>query len=317
MKKMNRFILASLLIAACLLAFSVCTNAEELSEKASSVGTFPSYVLGNPEMDMQQVLDEKISPGEVDASYHFMITWPPNSYTYDTSVFLVEYNVSPKYWEELSNPNYQGIIDSLDPGYPTVYVPLFGEVADLNGNMQERVIGHIKVSYNFFENDYTARLAPYNTTNSDFSDGTAYEFYEKISNYLEQSNTKPEQVLMIRHPNSLSVGKEIIAVIKTEDDTVILDLSDSLHLSDSMSPSAVAYTVEEYRTRRLEVEKELYQTVGSWEEIVAGGSSASGQNKPIAIDVDQWAWIPFVLLGVATVGAVVVVLFKRVKFRRQ
>ena len=84
-------------------------------------------------------------------------------------------------------------------------------------------------------------------------------FYEEIADYIEQNNINATQTFLILYPYTRSSNREMIAVIQTEEDTIILDMYDTCHLTTSTNAPTIAYSVEEYRALRMEAEKTLYQ----------------------------------------------------------
>lgn len=205
----------------------------------------------------------------------------PENYTVDLSMYLVEYAVSPEYWNNVSELNYKGVTSAIDSRYPTIYVPMFGEIADSSEKVLRRVIGHIKLSYDWILQDYKLGMVLYNLSSESYRDMKEIWFHEEIMDYLTRNKVIPQQIFMIRYPSSLWDMHEKIAVIQTATDTVILDLSNSLQLSESeiKTDRAPAYSISEYSVLRKEVEKEAYKEAVGWEENPAGGNLGIGPNN--------------------------------------
>lgn len=303
MKKITHIILCVLLFAICSSAFSICCFAED-SKPSVDVGAFPSNLIDESKIDVSSLIREKATKERIDKLYNLSSSklGLPKSYRLDPDVYVLEYFVSQPFWNGVKEMNYKGLTETWSnvSAYPTIYVPLFGEIADSQGEPHNRVIGHVKLSYDWIDKEYGCSPVLYGFSASNYKDGQPRSF-EALFNYFTQSKIVAEQVFLIRHSNSFSDFMETVAVIKTENDTVILDISDSLHLTSSMDDPAVAYSIEEYRTRRLEVEKELYKTVDSWEDVPFGGS---GSSNPNASQNNVGKWVPYVIFGILAVGGV-------------
>lgn len=112
---------------------------------------------------------------------------------------------------------------------------------------------------------------------------------------------------MIRYPSSLSDGHEKIAVIQTKDNAVILDVSNSLNINMETREYS-AYTVSEYRTLRMEIEKNLYKTATGWDDNPVGGNvdlSQDEEHNPVG------EWSLGVIIISIFVGVVAFLLFKK------
>ena len=324
-KKSTHIIFVLLLFALCFSAFSICCYAEDFKLSAD-VNVIPSNPIGEPKFDIPSMIQRVVTEELVRERYEIYRTEKPKNYRYDQSFYLIEHGVSKEYWEEMSEMSYQGLTeksDNFDCNYPTVYIPIFGDVPDEKGALQNRFIGYIRLHYNSFAKDYLFQLVLYSIADPDFKEKKNIWFYDDIVDYLSQNNVVAQQIFLIRHPLSMRESEGRVAVVQTNDGNVtILDVSNTLQLDDSKKTANIAYTIQEYRSLRLNVEKELYQAGDGAEHLGGGGNASLEPNDasntvPRSPHVGQWAWIPFVLLGVATVGAVGVVLFKRVKLRRQ
>ena len=275
--KIFRYINRSLLIiTAFLLALPLPILAQS-SDAINDESAFISNTIAEPAVNIQNIIQEKVTKEIVDARYRIFSAEKPDEYTYDPTVYLVEYNVSTDYWNRVETLDYQGLCNAIDHNYPTIYIPLFADLADTSGKLHNRVIGHIKLSYNWSKKDYSLGMSLYNLSSDEFKDRENIWFYEEISEYLAQSKKSAQQVFLIRYPTSLSDGHEKIAVIKTDDATVILDVSNSLKIdsTEMRNGRAKAYTLDQYRTSRMEIEKTLYQASDGWESNPAGGNTAS------------------------------------------
>jgi hypothetical protein len=239
-----------------------------------------SSAIGQPENDIDTIIKENATEERVQEWYNmFKVDMP---LTYDTSIYLLEYHVSTEYWSEVSEMSYEGMIEPIK-SYPTIYIPLFGEIADTNGILFNRVIGYIKLSYDARDEGYKLRMTMYNLSSDSYKDRETFGFYENIVNYLNRDKVIAQQIFMIKYPSSLTDGQDIIAVIKTSDSTIILDVGDSLRTITLMSEIQTPhpYSITEYSSLRKEVEKEIYRTADGWENNPAGGNVVQNQNDEI------------------------------------
>ena len=280
MKKINSILLAMMVIIGCCLSFMITVFAET-APMDETPRVISSTAIGTPKFDIQSILEEKVTKECVDESYGASSLERPQEYTYDTSIYLLEYNVSTEYWDTVSEMTYKGMTDALDSGHPTIYVPIFGEIADTKGNMLNRVIGHIKLSYDWTADDYKFRMTLYNLTSEDFKDKKNVWFYETIVDYLNDRKEIAQQVLLIQCPTAGSHGSEQIALIQTENNTAILDISNTLRVEtdETQTNQSFAYSISEYITLRKNVE--------------------SNQNAKPTYDFKLLYWLLILPIGVA------------------
>lgn len=312
MKTFRYYATAVIAIVVCLVTFSV-TGFAEASVAESPLKKCVSKPIAEPAIDIDAVIQKEMTDAIIKEWYSMFPDMKPEEYTVDTSFYLLEYYVSTDYWDEVTSFDYEGMTAHIDPAYPTIYIPIFGDIADTNGKIHNRAIGYFKLSYEpWIEKDYRLSSAMYNLASDDYKDGNVVGSYEKITDYLVKSKVDTRQVFLIRYPNSLSEEMEQIAVIQTENDTVILDVSNSLHIGTDIMMEATAYSIAEYREQRMELEKELYQTIGRWEDNPAGGNVLGRQDD----DRNLWVeYLPFILGAVAILGGIVILV--RMKYRKR
>lgn len=264
MNMMKRILIIVMTVIVCLSAFPLCTFAEA-SDATDFDGIFVSEPIGKPEIDIELLIKNRVTKELVDEIYYTKTTGRLKEYTLDHSIYLLEYPVSTDYWNNVSSMDYKGLTDAIYDSYPNIYIPLFGDVSDSKGKMHNRVIGHVKLTYDWSDKDYRFSMGVYDVSNNDYKDKKTLWISEKISEYLKQNETVAEQVFLIKYPSSVAehLEKEV-AVIKTKDDTIILDITNSLRNNET--GQAIAYNISEYRALRMEIEKEIYQVaVGGWE----------------------------------------------------
>lgn len=306
MKIVNRITLTLLIIVGCMFSFAICSFAEA-STTTGKIGVVVSNTIGKPKVDIESILNDKVTEELVAERYSMFSIEKPDQYTFDTSVYLIEYTVSTDYWNNVSTMNYKGLTEVIDYSYPTIYIPLFGDIANMEGDILNRVIGHIKLSYDWTNCDYRLGMSLYNLTDSDYRDKKNVWFYEEIADYIDQSKFIVQQAFLIRYPSSLSDGHEKIAVIQTKDNAVILDVSNSLNINMETREYS-AYTVSEYRTLRMEIEKNLYKMATRWDDNPVGGNvdlSQGEEHNPVG------EWSLGVIIISIFVGVVAFLLFKK------
>jgi len=307
MNATKRILLMTMTVIIMILSFVINVFAE--TTNATGITTeISSSTIGQSKIDIKDIIIEKATEEIVQERYNMFTVDKPQKFTFDTAIYLLEYNVSTEYWTKVSEMSYDGMTTSIDYSYPTIYIPLFGEIADTNGTLFNRVIGHIKLSYDWGSKDYKLGMTIYNLVSEDYKDMKKLWFYEEIADYLNRNKVIAQQVFMIRYPSSLSDGHEKIAVIKTSDRTVILDVSNSLNTATAGKNSnrALSYSIAEYSGLRKEVEKEVYRTAEGWENNPAGGKVVKNQNDKIT---DRY-WILYCLV-ILSFGVVITIVINK------
>lgn len=294
----------------CAVSCSFCFASAVFAEESNGLISLP---IAEPAMDIETVINDTITDALVKERYETFALEKPENYTFDTSVYILEYNVSTDYWGEVTSFDYNGLTEKIDYNYPTIYIPLFGDIENSDGVISNRVIGSIKVYYNWMKNDYKFNMMLHNLESENYKNRINEDFYEKITDYISQNDIAAQQTFLIRYPSSLSFNQEVIAVIQSETDVVILDMFDTCRIqTESTVFQTIAYSVEEYRSLRMEAEKTIYQKAEDWETNPAGGIANVSQDKAVKgllFDV-----LPYALLVVVLVGAIfAVILIKRKK----
>lgn len=271
-----------------------------------------SKPIAEPAINIEAMISEKVTEARVSEYYGFT-TDTPEHYTYDTSVYLLEYSVSTDYWSNVQSLDYRGLTEAIYSAYPTVYIPLFGDIEDSNDVVSQRVIGYIKLRNDGGTNDYVFSMGIYNLPSEDYINKKTRVIYESIADYINQNKVDVQQVFLIRYPNSLSDSLEKIAVIQTDNDTIILDVSNSLHLENDNTTDSLytAYSIAEYRERRMELEKDLYGPSNGWANNPAGGNVSQNNSKPRIL-----TFLPYIIVILIIILTVVVVFAIR-KLRKQ
>lgn len=308
MKKAIRITTTILTVICCLFPLSVCCFASISTAEINSVVI--SEPIGTPKIAIETVINDLVTKERVEERYGLYRSMKkPDRVTYDTSVYLLEYLVSPEYWNEVSTMDYDGLTAQIFCDYPTIIIPLFGDITDTSGKTTNRVIGHIKLCYKYLFEDgwkYCFHMFLYNLESEEFRNRKNVWYYEQIADYIAKSDKNIHQVFQISYPSALSEGMEIIAVIKTEDDVMIMDYSDSLKIDNGPFYDYVIYSVPEYREKRLQVEKEIYATVHGWDEVQFGGNAGSDHAE--THDLSR-IWIPVAVIILCCAGIAAFVIF--------
>ncbi len=195
----------------------------------------------------------------------------------DKDRFILEYNVSTTYWQDVKSANYNCLTEQLNE-YPSIYVPVLANIV-IEDEEITRVVGHYKIYYDLVLKHYTTMVSFMNSTSQAFISGENTHFYEIIGDYIENNSPEAKQAIIIRYPNSLNDYMEKIAVILNDDnDPVIIDFSNSLHL-ESFQQKNCYYSVDEYKELRMNVEKETYNSYTSLDNMMSGGRTGTSNSK--------------------------------------
>ena len=270
--------------------------------------TFSSKQIGQSEYNVNDLIESMATPETIDTYYH-MFNGLPEDYYVDSSLFIVEYNVTMDYWSKVKETDYKGLTECLSTDYPTVYIPVFANIENTSGELFRRVIGHCSIKYDSLDKKYVLNMTFANIQTEEFKNKESVWNYEMINEYISNKGISPKQIFMICYPSSFNDLSERVAVIQKEnDDIILLDVSDSCHLSIDPIIQAVEYTsVDEYRILRMEAEKELYKSynIDNW---TSGGYGVSDDNNQITITV---LMICIIVLCVAALVAILTVLKKK------
>lgn len=286
MKKFFSCITALIIIVTCwnvfmITIFSETSEKQKVEESVQPISKIPSNAIVEPAENIDSIIAKKVTEEVVAEEYNLFWMDKPVQYTYDSNSYILEYNVSTDFWSDVKVWEDFERSTNLNSDYPTIYIPLFGNITDTNGKESSRVIGYVKLYYSWIEKDYVFHMSLYNLTSEEYRNMKVIPFLEKITNYLAQSKNDIQQIFLIRYPSSLTDGQETVAVARSQANVSVLDLSNSLRLnSDSpLSQRSNVYTVLEYRNLRMKVEKNVYKSVDGWENNPAGGSTNSSESN--------------------------------------
>lgn len=307
MKKTKLLVIALCVIVSC------CTCSAIICQ-AKTQERIESHSIGEPMIDVEDIIDRLVTDELVSERYNMFHVEKPEHYTFDRSIFILEYYLGMDYWGRVKSFDYKGMTSCIDYRYPTIYIPLFGDIADSQGNLSNRSFGHIKLSYNVVKDEYRFDMVLYNLSQA-FRDKERMRFYEELTEYLNKTDTNADQVCLLRYVSSLSLNHEVVALIQSEQNTVILDISNSCRIQTDKDTqlSPVAYSIEEYRTLRMKVEKDIYDTAAGWENNPAGGNAAIPENTRDAHNPAVW-WIS--IAGTIGVMIICVVVVKKQRVRK-
>lgn len=314
MKKTTNTIIILLLLVGCFFSVSTVALAEtsatsETSETSNSLPRLPSKFIAEPKIDIEAVIKDKVTEERVNERYDVSFLDMPEKFTYDTSTYLVEYSVDTDYWDNVKTLDYKGLTEAIYPSYPTIYIPIWADVSDPNGSISARVVAYIQLYHDVLDG-YRFSLQVHNIATPEYFDKSVVDYYEDLLFYLEESNTDAKQVFLINYPSSLTYRKEKIAIIQTESDSVVLDLFNTLKIDNGNKESdrSLVYSIAEYKPLRQELEKELYQTVSSWEEVRFGGDVNDQPND----EKNTWIiFIPSIIAIMVALGTVIYFVLKK------
>lgn len=186
----------------------------------------------------------------------------------DPSVYIVEYSIIMP--EKAISLNDGSVIENLTfSEHPTVYIPIFGNVAD-----SERVIGHVKIFYNYTEEKYVARSALLNASDDNFVSGKRLHFIEQIGNIEKIQEICSEygirsvtNAILIRNSYAINDFSEKALIINSDGTYYAYDFTNSLHTENN---NENMYLLSEYVEVRSAYEEKSKQTV-NMEDISYGG----------------------------------------------
>ena len=253
MNKIKKYITAFFFI----IAFTCCFSAIIFADSSTQIVSKP---LSEPAVNIDELLNSERTKAIINDRFTSSFFEYPDDYTYDTSVYLLQYNVSQDYWDNVTSFDYEGLTAGLEQPYPTIHLPVFGSIANSNGLVHKRVIGHLTFSYNPLKKEYTINASYCNPKDPEYTDNNIYHFYEEIRQCVNLSQTPIQQVFLIRYPGSSSPTHETIAVLQTGKDAIILDIGNTCHAGENgQSPTfSLAYSIEDYYSLRKPIEEELY-----------------------------------------------------------
>ena len=264
MKKLLNYILAIIMIINCTVMFSISSQADFSSK-------LPSIPIGEPKINIEKIFEEKLIKERIEKDVNILCRKDNlTNFTYEPSMYLLDYAVSVDFWDN-NISNYYDMIQNIDYNYPTIFVPILSVMTDSHGNASNREIGYIKLYYDCFENDYRHIVGIYNITSDDFTETRPSGFFESVTDYLVENRINAQQVFLIRYPSSLSNGQEVVAVIHSDSDTIMLDISNTCRNNKDWQDNPRAYSIKNYRTLRVKAEKDIYQPARDLENNPAGG----------------------------------------------
>ncbi len=189
----------------------------------------------------------------------------------DPSVYIVEYSIRMP--EKANSLNDGSVIENLTfSEHPTVYIPIFGNVAD-----SERVIGHVKIFYNYTKEKYVARSALLNASDDNFVSGKRLHFIEQIGNIeriqeicSEYGIRSVTNAILIRNSYAINDFSEKALIINSDGTYYAYDFTDSLHTEKN---NENMYLLSEYVELRSAYEEESKQAATAFDAkgvIIAG-----------------------------------------------
>lgn len=299
---MNRIIkcaIVSLLILCS--AFSLCIP-------CLADSTFPSEFLTEPTSDMESTVK---SLTDAEMSKKHLSLEKVEEYTYDASVYVIEYEVANGFWNTVQTFDYKGITEALLNVKPEVTVPVFADLTDENGNTVNRQIADVEIYYSFKNEKYSSRVSIGSMVlnHAYVSDSYYLMSYEKIARYLTENKIKAENVFII---NYVLNAPGSVAVVKTETDAFILDLTNSAEPKNVQyaDPTARPYSISEYAKLRMATEERT--------EIINKQNNIQMLKSYMDIFDERLGWIKYIgpVIALAIVVASLAV-FAIIKLRKR
>jgi hypothetical protein len=226
----------------------------------------PSAPINGDRVDVDKLVSELVSYEKIDELYSVGMDANnrPESYTFDPSVYILKYNVSSDYWDNVSSCGYDGLTSEFDSKKPTVLIPLYGETENVDGATVERVVGYAKLIYGKGGYSLAFEGASLDSGEENYSGLRYSNFYEVITEYVAENGIEVKQIILLCHSSSRSIGHATVAAIKTETEEFILDFSNSSGKNRSeengynygILGKPTAYSIEEFRALRIAREAE-------------------------------------------------------------
>ena len=134
MKKLLNYILAIIMIINCIAMFSISSQADFSSK-------LPSTPIGEPKINIEKIFEEKLIKERIEKDVNILCRKDNlTNFTYEPSMYLLEYGVSIDFWNN-NISNYYDMIQNIDYNYPTIFVPILPVMTDSHGNASNREIG--------------------------------------------------------------------------------------------------------------------------------------------------------------------------------
>mgnify|MGYP004613048903 FL=1 len=291
MKKLLNYILAIIMIINCIVMFSISSQADFSSK-------LPSIPIGEPKINIEKIFEEKLIKERIEKDVNILCRKDNlTNFTYEPSMYLLEYGVSIDFWNN-NISNYYDMIQNIDYNYPTIFVPILSVMTDSHGNASNREIGYIKLYYDCFENDYRHIVGIYNITSDDFTETRPSGFFESVTDYLVENRINAQQVFLIEYPSSLTDGQEVVAVIHSNSDTIMLDISNTCRNNKDWQDNPRAYSIKDYRTLRVKAEKDIYKHAGGFVDNVNKNNDNNNSNYKLVKNI--------ILISVAVIAVIAI-----------
>lgn len=319
MKRMINCVFTLLLIVACLFILTITIFAES-SENSEDVSDIKITPMLQSETEIENMINDKLTDELVEERIGvFKKRFLPTveNFSVDKSLYIVKYCVGNDYWDSLESLDYDCLVEAFSDYLPKVIVPVLGDVKDSTGNVSRRVVGHFQLAYNWFRKDYTVSDSIYvgviDNTNTD-----VIGYHASIAYYLNENKVSAEKALIIKYPSSLTDYMDEIIVVKTETDTVVLDIGDTLQTATEHPRRNVSvYSISEYVPLRKEIEKEMNKSSNVFISNPAGGNVSSAENNVNSvIKIALNNLLPY-FIGIIAISVAVVIIVVTKKRRKR
>ena len=304
----NKEVIMNRIIKCTIVSLLILCSAFSLCIPCLADSTFPSEFLTEPTSDMESTVK---SLTDAEMSKKHLSLEKVEEYTYDASVYVVEYDVADGFWNSVQTFDYNGITEALLNYKPEATVPVFADLTDENGNTVNRQIADVEIYYSFKNEKYSSRISiGIMVLNPAYvSDSYYLMSYEKIARYLTENQIKAENVFII---NYVLNAPGSVAVVKTETDAFILDLTNSAEPKNVQYGDTTArpYSISEYAKLRIATEERT--------EIINKQNNIEILKRYMDIFDERLGWIKYI--GYAIALAIVVAsltVFAIIKLRKR
>ena len=296
---MKRLIVCvALMTLVTLLSLQVNVLAEDISY--SSIHSMNEEFVFPDGKTADEIIAETYSQSYIDSLLENAGQVIPDKYWIDTSIFVLEYSASNQFLIGLNNVTENGISDTMFSEYPLIYIPIFGLCSDTT-----RIIGHVKIYYNYLEECYTASPVLKYATSDLFISGQVKHFLEEIDAFhgykcvLEDIGlSRVATPILVRLSTAYNDSSEKVLLVVDEENVYVYDFMNSVHAAQT--EQVVVMTATEYAARRAEFEQKVVSNNAGHGGISTNNETVQGSIKGNAASA-RWKWF---LIAVAVLGVV-------------
>ncbi len=225
---------------------------------------------------------------------------------YDLNEYAVQYENGVREWK--ADSTVKGVVSGMN-GYPTIFIPIFAVIEG-----RERIIGHVKVYYDYLRNVYkTQPTIMY--LDSEFISGEKQHFLEELgmlNDYRDIRISLGEEELrsvVLINRSYLEMGDRLALVMTASGNLMVYDYMNCAHIQDLDSSKLM--TVEAFA--------DAYDAYLSKVENVESGDrwAAGGDSLILSEQLSSNEWIaPVIILFVTITGTMVTAVLVQKKKRK-